>query len=166
MKTLALNYLLILLVTVVVFPNQYVIAQNELKPVLNSGDIDRFISSYEPMGSEFELLSDQIEEDEDWDDMTYDSVLRSFESGLDNDEAVAILNKYGWEKSTYGKKIMAISMGTGYLIVLSRIIDMPEEQGKNMLEIYTKQYENLVHENDLKLLKLRMTELEAIFGEE
>jgi hypothetical protein len=117
------------------------------------------------MNSEFELLSDDNEDEaeEDTDDMTYDAVLRGFESGLDNNEAVAILEKYGWEKSTYGKKIMAIAMGTTYLIALDHIDDMPEEQGKAMLEIYTKQYNKLVHEDDLKLLKPRITELEEIF---
>ena len=142
-------------------------AQNELKPVLNSSDIDRFIKTYEPMASEFELLSDEIEEDEDdWENMTYATVLKSFESGLDNNKAVDILEKYGWEKSTYGKKIMAIAMGTSYLMVLNRIDEMPEEQAKAMTEIYTTQYNILVHEDDLKLLKPRISELQEIFSEE
>jgi hypothetical protein len=166
MKTNALRTLLILLVAGFILSNQLVKAQNELKPVLKSADIDRFINTYEPMAVEFELLADEFDDEEDSDDMTYDSVLRSFESGLDNDEAVAILEKYGWEKSTYGKKIMAIAMGTSYLMVLNRIDDMPAEQGKAMIEIYTKQYKVLVHEDDMKLLKPRITELEAIFGEE
>ena len=166
MNTEAPKTLIILLVAGFIFSNQSLKAQNQLKPVLKSGDIDRFINTYESMVSEFELLSDEIEDEEDWENMTYDSVLRSFESGLDNDEAVAILEKYGWEKSTYGKKIMAIAMGTGYLIVLKHIDDMPEEQGKAMAEIYTKQYKNLVHEDDLKVLKPRITELEKIFSED
>jgi hypothetical protein len=165
MKTKALKTLLILLVAGFVFSNQSVKAQNELKPVLKSSDIDRFINTYQPMASEFELLSDEIEEEDD-ENMTYVSVLKGFESGLDNNEAVAILEKYGWEKSTYGKKIMAIAMGTTYLIVLKHIDDMPEEQGREMLEIYTKQYKDLVHKDDLKLLKPRITELEEIFSEE
>ena len=166
MKTETLKPLIILLVTGFVFSNQSVKAQNELKPVLKSGDIDRFINTYESMASEFELLEDEMEDDEDMENMTYESVLMSFESGLDNNEAVAILEKYGWVKSTYGKKIMAIAMGTSYLIVLNRIDDMPEEQGKAMAEIYTKQYKILVHEDDMKLLKPRITELEGIFSEE
>ena len=166
MKTKALNTLIILLAAGFIFSNQQLIAQNELKPVLKSADIERFINTYEPMASEFELLSDEIEDDEDWEDMTYDTVLKSFESGLDNDEAVAVLEKYGWEKSTYGKKIMAIAMGTSYLMVLNRIDEMPEEQGKAMADIYEKQYKVLVHEDDLKLLKLRIADLEVIFNEE
>jgi len=166
MKTKALRTLLILLVAGFILLNQSVKAQNELKPVLNSADIDRFINTYEPMAAEFELLSDQFDEEEDSESMTYASVLSGFESGLDNDEAVAILEKYGWEKSTYGKKIMAIAMGTSYLMVLNRIDDMPEEQGKAMADIYIKQYKILVHEDDLKLLKPRITELEEIFSEE
>ena len=166
MKTKALNTLLILLVAGFILSNQSLKAQNELKPVLKSADIDRFINTYEPMAAEFELLADQFEDEEDSENMTYDAVLRGFESGLDNNEAVAILEKYGWEKSTYGKKIMAIAMGTTYLMVLNRIDNMPEEQGKAMVELYTKQYKSLVHEDDLKLLKPRITELEAIFGEE
>ena len=166
MKTKALKPLIILLVTGFVFSNQSVKAQNELKPVLKSGDIDRFIDTYESMASEFELLEDEMEDDEDMENMTYESVLRGFESGLGNNEAVAILEKYGWEKSTYGKKIMAIAMGTSYLIVLNHIDDMPEEQGKAMTEIYMKQYEVLVHKDDLKLLKPRIPELEKIFSEE
>jgi ABC-type microcin C transport system duplicated ATPase subunit YejF len=118
------------------------------------------------MASEFELLDDAMEDDDDWEDMTYASVLKSFESGLDNNEAVAIIEKYGWDKSTFGKKIMAISMGTGYLIVLDKIDEMPEEQGKNMADIYKKQYELLVHEDDLNLLKPRLPELEMYFTEE
>ena len=166
MKTKALNTLLILLVAGFILSNQSLKAQNELKPVLKSADIDRFINTYEPMAAEFELLADQFDDEEDSEDMTYDAVLRGFESGLDNDEAVAILEKYGWEKSTYGKKIMAIAMGTTYLMVLNRIDDLPEEQGEAMAEIYIKQYKSLVHEDDMKLLKPRLTELEAIFGEE
>jgi hypothetical protein len=166
MKTETLKTLLILLVIGFVFSNQSLKAQNELKPVLNSGDIDRFINTHKPMFSELELLSDEIEDEEDSDNMTYDSVLRSFEYGLDNDEAVAILEKYGWEKATYGKKIMAIALGTGYLIVLKHIDDMPEEQGKAMADIYSKQYKNLVHPDDLKVLKPRITELEGFFSEE
>ena len=166
MKEIALKTILILLVIGFIFSNQSVKAQNELKPVLKSADIDRFITTYEPMAAEFELLADQFDDEEDSESMTYDAVLRGFESGLDNNEAVAILEKYGWEKSTYGKKIMAIAMGTTYLMVLNRIDDIPEEQGKAMIEIYTKQYKVLVHEDDLKLLKPRITELEAIFGEE
>ena len=166
MKTKALNTLLILLVAGFILSNQSLKAQNELKPVLKSADIDRFINTYEPMAAEFELLADQFDDEEDSESMTYDAVLRGFESGLDNDEAVAILEKYGWEKSTYGKKIMAIAMGTTYLMVLNRIDDLPEEQGEAMAEIYIKQYKSLVHEDDMKLLKPRLTELEAIFGEE
>ena len=166
MKTKALNTLLILLVAGFIFSNQSVKAQNELKPVLKSADIDRFVNTYKPMAAEFELLGDEFEDEEDSEDMSYDAVLRGFESGLDNNEAVAILEKYGWEKSTYGKKIMAIAMGTSFLMVLSRIDEMPEEQGKAMAEIYTKQYTILVHEDDMKLLKSRLTELEAIFSEE
>ena len=166
MKAEAIKTLIILLVAGFILSNQSLKAQNELKPVLNSADIDRFINTYEPMAAEFELLADQFDDEEDSESMTYDSVLRGFESGLDNDEAVAILEKYGWEKSTYGKKIMAIAMGTTYLMVLNRIDDLPEEQGKAMAEIYIKQYKSLVHEDDLKLLKPRITELEAIFSEE
>jgi hypothetical protein len=166
MKTKALKTLLILMAIGFVFSIQSVQAQNELKPVLKSADIDRFINTYQPMAAEFELLADEFEDEEDSENMTYDAVLRGFESGLNNYEAVVILEKYGWEKSTYGKKIMAIAMGTSYLMVLSRIDDMPEEQGKAMAEIYTKQYKILVHEDDMKLLKPRITELEAIFSEE
>ena len=166
MKAEALKTLIILLVAGFILSSQSLKAQNELKPVLKSADIDRFINTYEPMAAEFELLADQFDDEEDSESMTYDAVLRSFESGLNNYEAVAILEKYGWEKSTYGEKIMAIAMGTSYLIVLKHIDDMPEEQGKAMAEIYTKQYKNLVHEDDLKLLKPRITELEEIFSED
>ena len=165
MKAEALKTLIILLVAGFIFSNQSLKAQNELKPVLKSGDIDRFINTYEPMVAEFELLADELEDEEDSESMTYDSVLRGFESGLDNYEAVVILEKYGWEKSTYGEKMMAIAIGASYLMVLDQIDNMPQEQGKAMAEIYTKQYKMLVHDDDLKLLKPRITELEAFFSE-
>ena len=165
MKAEALKTLIILLVAGFILSNQSLKAQNELKPVLKSGDIDRFINTYDPMVAEFELLSDELEDEEDSENMTYDAVLRGFESGLDNYEAVVILEKYGWEKSTYGEKMMAIAIGASYLMVLDQIDNMPQEQGKAMAEIYTKQYKMLVHDDDLKLLKPRITELEAFFSE-
>lgn len=166
MKTNTLRALLLLSAIGIIISGQPLLGQNELKPVLNAEDIDRFLNTFEPMMSEFESLPEEFEEDEDWEDMTYETVLKSFESGLENDKVVAILTKYGWAKSTYGKKLMAISMGTGYLIVLSRIDEMPEAQGKEIADIYNKQYKSLVHENDLKLLKPRLPELELIFAEE
>lgn len=165
MKTSALKSIIILLIGIVC-SNQYVHAQNKPTPVLKSSDIDRFIDTYKSMTSEFDLLDDAMEEEDDLEDMTYDSVLKGFESIMDNNEAVAIIEKYGWEKSTFAKKIMAISMGSIYLMVSSQIKDMPEEQGKAMIEIINNQYKPLVHEDDLSLLQPRLPELEVFFKEE
>jgi hypothetical protein len=141
-------------------------AQNELKPVLKNSDIDRFIETYEPMVAELEMLDDSMEDEGDMEEMTYEAVLSSFEDGLDDNEAVAIIEKYGWDKSTYGKKMMAIGIGASYLIILKHVDQMPEEQGKAMIEMYTKQYKMLVHDDDLETLKPRIHELEQFFGEE
>ena len=43
---------------------------------------------------------------------------------------------------------------------------MPEEQGKAMIELFNNQYKALVHEDDLMVLKPRMSELEEFFKEE
>jgi hypothetical protein len=165
MKTQTIKSLLILVIGVVLL-NQAVIAQSGPTAVLKSSDVDRFIDTYNSMASEFELLDDAMEVADDSDDMTYEAVLKCFESGLENNEAVAIIEKYGWDKSTYGQKIMAIAMGTTYLMVLSQIEDMPEEQGKAMIELFNNQYKALVHEDDLNVLKPRMSELEEFFKEE
>ena len=93
MKAIALKTLLTLLVAGFILSSQSLKAQNELKPVLKSADVDRFINTYKPMAAEFELLADQFDDEEDSESMTYDAVLKGFESGLDNNEAVVILEK-------------------------------------------------------------------------
>ena len=92
MKSLLLSTTLLLLSVITV-------AQMEPKPVLENEDIDRFINTHKQMSREFEQLDEQFEEEED-ENMPYTELLQSYEEAFNVDEAVEIIEKYGWDKET------------------------------------------------------------------
>lgn len=154
----------ILILTAFVFLSIITVAQTAPRKVLENEDIDRFINTHEQMSIEFEELDEQFEEDED-ENITYAELLQSYEEALDMDEAVMIIEKYGWDKETYGEKIIAISYGTMYLLSAKSIEQMPEEQRQLMHDDFLKPLAAYVHPDDLKLLKTRLSDLEEVFNE-
>ena len=139
------------------------IAQTSPEAALNSSDIERYIKSGTLMMKEFEALDDNFDKDDE--DMSYEQVMNSYEAALKSSEAVEIIEKYGWDKDTFGQKVMAITFGTTYLMTLNSMKDMPEEQRKVMEEMFVKQYKLYVHADDLKVIEPRLDELVNLFKE-
>lgn len=131
-------------------------------PFLNDADIDRFIATSADMMAEFATIEEAMAEDED-EGETYEEILASYNQALKNNEAIEIIEKYGWEVETYGEKMMAIATGTTYLITVKYMKDMPEEQRAMMEEMFVKQARTLVHPDDLNVIKPRIDELEVLF---
>ena len=141
-----------------------VVAQTTPGPVLENEDIDRFIDTYEQMDREFEQLDEQFDDEEE-EDLTYAELLQSYKEIFIVGEAIEIIEKYGWDKETYGEKIIAISYGTMYLLSAKSIEQMPEEQQQMMQDDFLKPLAAYVHADDLKLLKTRLSDLEEVFNE-
>ena len=157
MKAVSTIFLVILTSTIM-------LAQTPPGPFLVNADIDRFIATQSQMTTEFEALEDSMEDEED-EAETYEEILASYREALQDNEAIQIIKKYGWDVDTYGEKMMAIAMGTTYLIATKQMQEMPAEQRALMEEMFVKQYKTYIHPDDLKVLKPRLAELEEIFQE-
>lgn len=133
----------------------FVQAQESPKPVLNLDDIDLFVKTSVQMTKELDELGIET----DGDSNTWSA----------NEKVKAILTKYGWAYQSFGDKFAAISWGYSYLTMINHIDKMPEDQkeaGEQMKKTYTEQYKNLVHDDDLKLIKSKMKDLDAMDWEE
>jgi len=127
------------------------LAQELPKQVLSSDDIDLFVKTSILMTKELDEMGIELEGDKNvW--------------GA-NEEVKAILTKYGWDYQSFGQKFAAITLGYTYLAMIHNIDKMPETQkaaAEHMTETYTAMYKNLVHDDDLKLIKSKMKDLDAM----
>ena len=134
--------------------------------VLSMADIDRFIETVKPMTAEFEAIPELNEDLEEEELESYEAVLQSFKEISDYEEARNIITKYGWDVDDYPQKMIAITWGTTYILMMKYTEEMPEEQAKAFRDLYGDQYSKLVNEADLDLIKSRIADLEKVFKEE
>ena len=139
-------------------------SQSPPGPFLNSADIDRYLATGSQMMAEFESIDDPMEDEPEGE--TYEEILQIYQSALESNEAMKIIEKYGWETNTFGQKMMAIAMGTTCLMTEKYMKDMPPEQQAVMKEMFVDQCKALVHPDDLKLIQPKLDELEAFFEEQ
>lgn len=121
--------------------------QPTVTAVLSEATVDRFIKSVKPMNAELKELG-------------YD--LTTEQELVTTVKVMAIMEKYGWNES-FAQEFASITLGFSYLKMMENIDKMPEEQQQAMKDMYINQYKNLVHDDDLKLIKLKLTEIEAAF---
>ena len=130
-------------------------AQESPKAVLSLDDIDLFVKTSVQMTKEL----DELGIEPDGDSNTWST----------NEKAKAILIKYGWDYQSFGYKFAAISWGFSYLTMINNIDKKTEAKkatAEQMRKTYTEQYKDLVHDDDLKLIKLKMKDLGAMDWEE
>lgn len=90
----------------------------EMPTVLNSADIDRFVTTLKPLTEELDALG--YEEDAD------------FQNMATNATALTILQKYGWDYGSFLTKWTAISMGYAKLKLDAQVEAMPADQREMM----------------------------------
>lgn len=133
----------------IVFLSAITICTIQAQPtaVLTEAIVDRFIKSVKPMNEELKELG-------------YD--LTTEQEFIATVKVKAIMEKYGWNES-FAQEFTSITLGFSYLKMMENIDKMPEEQQQAMKDMYTNQYKNLVHDDDLKLIKPKLIEIEAAF---
>ena len=120
----------------------------QAKAILTEATVDKFIKTLKPMNKELKTLGyDLTEGDTDL---------------VATVKVMAIMKKYGWGPS-FGQEFAAITLGFSYLQMTKNLEKMSQQQRQMMNDMYTKQYKNLVHEDDLELIKPKLSEIEAAF---
>lgn len=137
------NILLVIFLSVIVI---YTL-EAQAKVVLTEAIVDNFINTVKPMNEELKELG-------------YD--LTNEEGLVATVKVQAVMKKYGWDES-FAQQFAAITLGFSYLQMMENIDKMPQEQQQAMKDMYTNQYKSLVHDDDLKLIKPKLKEIEAAF---
>ena len=124
--------------------------------VLNAGDVDKFITTLRPMSKELEAIGVSVESD-----------ATTGEQLMANAKVMAILKKYGWDNSMW-MKWSSIAMCYGKLKMDEQLAALPAEQRaqmKEMMKMAGQSIDELVNANDLKLVKAKMSQLDAVMEE-
>ncbi len=151
----------------IVFLSCGFIQAQDIKPVLEDGDIEHFISTFKPMIAELEALGHTMSEDnDDTDPMAGFTEMSSYiQEIMTKNEVMEILEKYDWAED-YGSKYIAISMGYFYNTInmeLDKMSDEEKEMAKPMVDMFLNQIVLMVHKDDIEMLKSRMADLDAVF---
>jgi hypothetical protein len=125
--------------------------------MLNAADVDKFIKTIRPMSDEFEALGIAI----DGDNGVSDQIMA-------NAKVMAILKKYGWD-NTMWMKWSAIAMCYGKLKMDEQMAALPAEQRaqmKEMMKMAGQSLDTMVNPEDLKVVKAKMSQLDAVMQED
>ncbi len=125
-------------------------AQNTPQKVLGSGDVTKFIKTFDPMTQEFKQLEMDFEKDPN----------AAANAIAGNEKAMAILKKYGWDEE-YFLKVGTIAMSYSICAMEEEFKKLPPEQAQYAAQVkegYLKQ----VNPSDLELVKSNFSELKRI----
>lgn len=124
--------------------------------VLKSGDVDKFINTLKPMSKELEAIGISVDSNS------------TPEAMMANAKVMAVLNKYGWDASMW-VKWSSIAMCYGKLKMDEQMAALPAEQReqmKQMMKMAGQQMDEMINPEDLKLVKAKMSQLDAVMQEE
>lgn len=124
--------------------------------VLTSGDLDKFINTLRPMSEELDALGVEV-----------GSEANTAEAMMANAKVMAILKKYGWD-STMWVKWSSIAMCYSKLKMDEQLAALPAEQRaqmKEMMKMAGQSLDTMVNAEDLKLVKAKMSQLDAVMQE-
>ncbi len=150
------------------------------KPILNSGDVENFITNFKPLDAELEKLNVNHEAGQDFQD---------YIQGLEaKSEVNQVVQKYGYTNvSDFVSKALAISFS--YLTIKIGSETSPElekslkqidndesltpkqkeqakEQRKQMTEALNSAFSSMVNPQDIETVKPFMSKLDVVFKEE
>lgn len=140
-----MRYYIIITAFLISVSTSFVIAQDQ-KPLLEKGDVEKFIKTLKPMSKE--LKSVQV----DFEAHQNPNISRSLEA---NAKALEILEKYGWDKN-FGTKWNVVYAGYIKLKMKEEMKDMPDEQRKQAMQMMNKSNKQLypnVNEKDMELVR-------------
>jgi len=126
------------------------------KPVLDKGDITRFIQSFTRMRDEFEKLGFRIDSRE--------SLTAALGELRANEDVQKILEDHGWDVKTYFPKMMAITMGYTYRRLEKEMETLPANQrsmAESMIKAQLPTVE--IHPEDEQQVAANMEKLTSFF---
>ena len=144
----------LILTTLSLFIFSYSFSQEAPVAVLTDSDVDKYVETVVPMSKELKKLGMKNKGNENDPGQMW----------LENAEAKAILEKYGWNE-TFATKFSVITWAFTYLKIKQEIDKMPEDQKAQaeqmmpMIQIYVSK----VHEDDIKIVEAKMDQLDAVF---
>lgn len=136
-----------------------VVAQNPVS-VLSDGDVDKFIKTVKPMTSELEALGF---------DTSGEGSEELMEAMQTNAQVMGVIKKHGWDPNTISVKWMSITMCYAKLKLDEQMAMLPSEQREQMKEMMKQTGQNLddmVNAEDLKKVKAKASQLDALMQEQ
>ncbi|MEO9873036.1 hypothetical protein [Ekhidna sp.] len=150
----------ILLITICAFvASLSSFAQMPQTSPLESGDVEKFIKTYDPLKKDMEALGEDFENAKDYNTMMALAA---------NEKVQSIFKKHGWSDQYIGK-LMTISMGYAIINSEKEIAKMSEEdrkESKQYMQAYMTQMKTMVTEDDLEQIKKNYDQLNIIFIKE
>ncbi len=127
---------------------------------LSSGDIDKFIRTYNPLKNDLEALEDEFEETRDF---------TQWQAIAANEKVKNVFQKHGWDSEKWLGKFMTMTYAYGMLKMEKEMAALSDEERKQMEQFqggYLSQMKSMIQDSDLEQVKERYDELDKIFIEE
>ena len=127
----------------------------EPKPVLESGDIQKFINTFPQIAKAYENLGNKITSREDF------SKIAALTT---NEQVQGILKKYGWDVETFGQKLVTIASGYATAEIEKQLAQLTPQE-RVMYEQMMGGSLNLpdIHPQDLQLIQSNLKKLTQFF---
>jgi hypothetical protein len=121
--------------------------------VLSTSDVDKFISTLRPMSKELDAVG-----------ISVDPNTSTAEALMSNGKVMTILKKYGWDETMW-IKWSSIAMCYSKLKMDEQLAALPAEQRaqmKEMMKMAGQSLDTMVNPEDLKLVKAKLGQLDAV----
>jgi hypothetical protein len=121
--------------------------------VLSTSDVDKFISTLRPMSKELDAVG-----------ISVDPNTSTAEALMANGKVMTILKKYGWDETMW-IKWSSIAMCYSKVKMDEQLAALPAEQRaqmKEMMKMAGQSLDTMLNPEDLKLVKAKLGQLDAV----
>ncbi len=136
---------------------------------LVSGDVDKFLETFQPMTEDFEVIKDKLNENGELDETqaAYNETgdMSELRALYNEPEVKAVFAKYGWDEQYYGKmQTIVTGLGVVYLEkeMEKRADELTAEEKAMMQRMYDNQ-EKKVDDASLSMIEAKADELMVLF---
>lgn len=125
------------------------------KPVLESGDIQKFINTFPQIAEAYEKLGNKIQGREDF------SKIAALTT---NEQVKGILKQYGWDVETFGQKLVTIASGYATAEMEKQLAQLsPQERAMYEQMLGGSFTMPEIHPKDLQLVQSNLKKLTQFF---
>lgn len=127
----------------------------EPKPILNTGDVQKFINTFPKIAEAYEKLGNQIKSRKDFNKVA---------AMASNEKVQAILEKYGWDVETFGQKLVTIASGYATAEMEKQLSQLPAQQRAMYESMMGGQLQMPdIHPQDLQMIQANLPKLTQFF---